>query len=66
LRNGYVKALREAMGEAKFDAFLKTYFRQNRYEIATPARLLEAAESAADRATVRSIYARWIETAATP
>jgi aminopeptidase N len=62
----FFKALREAMGDAKFDAFLKTYFNQNRYGIATPERLLAAAESVADKATVRSIYSKWIESATTP
>jgi aminopeptidase N len=62
----FFKALREAIGEAKFDAFLKTYFRQNRYGIATPERLVEAAESVADRATVRSLFDKWIESATTP
>ena len=62
----FFKALREAMGDARFDVFLKTYFSQNRYGIATTDRLLAAAESVADKATVRSIYARWIETASTP
>jgi aminopeptidase N len=62
----FFKALREAIGDAKFEAFLKVYFGQNRYGIATPERLLAAAESVADKATVRSLYAQWIESATTP
>jgi hypothetical protein len=62
----FFKALREAIGDVKFDAFLKTYFRQNRYGIATPERMLDAAESVADRATVRSLFDQWIESATTP
>jgi len=62
----FFKALREAIGDARFSAFLKTYFNQNRYGIATSQRLLAAAESVADPATVRSLYARWIESATTP
>jgi aminopeptidase N len=62
----FFKALRDAIGDVKFNAFLKTYFSQNRYGIATPQRLLAAAESVADRATVRSLYSKWIESATTP
>jgi len=62
----FFKALREAIGDAKFEAFLKVYLGQNRYGIATPERLLAAAESVADKATVRSLYAQWIESATTP
>ncbi len=62
----FFKALREAIGDAKFDAFLKTYFRQNRYGIATSERLLAAAESVADRATVRSLFDKWIESTTRP
>ncbi len=62
----FFKALRDAVGDSKFDAFLKTYFRDNRYGIATPQRLLEAAESVADKATVRSLFDQWIESASTP
>jgi aminopeptidase N len=62
----FFKALREAIGDAKFDAFLKAYFRQNRYSIATSERMLAAAESVADRATVRSLFDQWIESATIP
>jgi aminopeptidase N len=62
----FFKTLREAIGDTKFDAFLKTYFRQNRYGIATSERLVEAAESVADRAIVRSLFDKWIESATTP
>ena len=62
----FFKALREAIGDARFDAFLKGYFRQNRYGIATSERMLAAAESVADRATVRSLFDRWIESATKP
>ena len=62
----FFKALREAIGDAKFDAFLKAYLRQNRYGVATPERMLAAAESVADRATVRSLFDKWIESTTTP
>ena len=62
----FFKALREAIGDEKFAAFLKTYFRQNRYGIATSERMLAAAESVADRATVQSLFGKWIESATTP
>jgi aminopeptidase N len=62
----FFHALRQAIGDDKFDAFLKAYFRQNRYDIATAERMLVAAESVADRATVRSLFGRWIQSAATP
>jgi hypothetical protein len=62
----FFKALREAIGDDKFDAFLKTYFRQNRYGIATPERMMAAAESVANRAVVRSLFDQWIESATTP
>jgi hypothetical protein len=62
----FFKALREAIGDDRFNAFLKMYFNQNRYGIATPERLLAAAESVADKATVRSVYAKWIESVTTP
>ena len=62
----FFKALRDAIGDDKFNAFLKAYFRQNRYGIATPERMLAAAESVADRATVRSLFDKWIESATTP
>lgn len=62
----FFKALREAIGDAKFDAFLKAYFRQNRYGVATSERMLAAAESVADRATVRSLFDKWIESTTKP
>jgi hypothetical protein len=62
----FFKALREAIGDDKFDAFLKAYFRQNRYGIATPERMMAAAESVANRAVVRSLFDQWIESARTP
>ncbi len=62
----FFRALREAIGDDKFDAFLKTYFRQNRYGIATSERMMAAAESVANRAVVRSLFDRWIESATTP
>jgi len=62
----FFKALREAIGDDKFDAFLKTYFRQNRYGIATPEQMMAAAESVANRAVVRSLFDQWIESATTP
>jgi aminopeptidase N len=62
----FFKALREAIGDDKFDAFLKAYFRQNRYGIATPERMMAAAESVANRAVVRSLFDQWIESATTP
>lgn len=62
----FFHALRQAIGDDKFDAFLKAYFRQNRYEVASAERMLVAAESVADRATVRSLFGRWIQSAATP
>jgi hypothetical protein len=62
----FFKALRDAIGDAKFNAFLKTYYNQNRYGIATSERMLAAAESVADKATVRSLFDKWIESATTP
>jgi len=62
----FFKALRQAIGDQRFDTFLKTYFYQNRYGIANSERMLIAAESVADRAVVRSLYDRWIESATTP
>jgi aminopeptidase N len=62
----FFKALREAIGDDRFDAFLKAYFRQNRYGIATPERMLAAAESVADRAAVRSLFDQWIQSATKP
>jgi len=62
----FFQALREAIGDAKFNAFLKAYFSQNRYGIATPERMVTAAESVADKATVRSLFDKWIESATTP
>ena len=62
----FFKALREAIGDDRFNAFLKAYYRQNRYGIATPERMLAAAESVADRATVRSLFDQWIQSATTP
>lgn len=62
----FFKALRDAIGDDKFNAFLKTYFRQNRYGIATPERMLAAAESVADKSTVRSLFDKWIESATKP
>jgi len=62
----FFQALRQAMGDEKFNAFLKAYLRQNRYGIATSERMLIAAESVADRATVRSLFDKWIQSATTP
>jgi aminopeptidase N len=62
----FFQALRQAIGDEKFNAFLKAYFRQNRYGIATSERMLIAAESVADRATVRSLFNQWIQSATTP
>jgi aminopeptidase N len=62
----FFQALRQAVGDEKFNAFLKAYFRQNRYGIATSERMLNAAESVADRAIVRSLFDRWIQSATTP
>ena len=62
----FFQALRQAIGDEKFNAFLKAYFRQNRYGIATSERMLLAAESVADRATVRSLFNQWIQSATTP
>ena len=62
----FFRALREAIGDDKFDAFLKAYFRRNRYGIATPERMMAAAESVANRAVVRSLFDQWIESATTP
>lgn len=62
----FFEALRQAIGDDKFDAFLKAYFRQNRYDVATSERMLVAAESVADRAIVRSLFGQWIQSAATP
>jgi hypothetical protein len=62
----FFQALRQTVGDEKFNAFLKAYFRQNRYGIATSERMLNAAESVADRAIVRSLFDRWIQSATTP
>jgi hypothetical protein len=62
----FFKALREAIGDDKFNSFLQTYFRQNRYGIATSEKMMAAAESVASRSIVRSLFDQWIESATTP
>ena len=62
----FFRALREAIGDDKFDTFLKTYFHQNRYGIATSEQMMAAAESVATRSVVRSLFDQWIESATTP
>lgn len=58
----FFDALYQKMGDAKFNAFLKTYFAAHRYGIAHPADLLAAAATQLDRATVDNLYREWITT----
>ena len=49
------------MGDEAFFAILQTYYARNRYQIATPASLLEAIESVTGDPQ-RALLERWIGT----
>ncbi len=60
----FFDALRKAMGDRTFHAFLRAYFEAYRYRIATPEGLLATAEEACG-CDVRSMYEEWILRAST-
>lgn len=57
----FFHALQQEMGEERFEAFLRAYYRQNLYGNATPEQLLEAAGAVLDRASVQRLYGEWIK-----
>ena len=58
----FFDALYQAMGDAKFNAFLQTYFEAHRYGIATAQDLLDAAATQIDRKTIDQLLKTWITT----
>lgn len=58
----FFNALYEAMGDEKFNAFMKTYFDQHRYGIAYVDDLLKAAETQLERKTIDELMTKWITT----
>jgi len=57
----FFDALYQAMGDEKFNAFLKAYFESRRYDIATAQHLLDAAETQLARATIDQLLHKWIK-----
>jgi hypothetical protein len=45
----------------RFDAFLQTYYRQNKYAVATAPDLLAAAATVLDKSMVQCLYDEWIK-----
>jgi aminopeptidase N len=58
----FFDALYQAMGDAKFNAFLQVYFEAHRYGIATAQDLLDAAATQIDRKTIDQLLKTWITT----
>lgn len=58
----FFDGLYEALGDAKFDAFMQAYFNAHRYGVAYVDDLLKAAETQLDRATIDRLLAQWITT----
>ncbi len=56
----FFDALRQAAGDEGFLTILRTYFRQNRYGIATPEALLAAARQVLGEEEVQALYEAWI------
>lgn len=50
-----------ATADDKLYAFLRTYYRQNLYGVATSERLLDAAYTVLDRSVVQCLYDEWIK-----
>ena len=57
----FFDALYQAMGDERFNAFLKAYFDSRRYGIATAQNLLDAAATQLDRATIDELLHQWIK-----
>ncbi len=55
----FFDALRQEMGDEAFGALLQSYFKQHRYQIATPESLVRLAESLSGP-SVRSLYEQWV------
>ncbi len=55
----YFHELREAVGDEAFFEILQTYYRNHRYEIATPEMLLDTIEAVTGD-SYREIYTKWI------
>jgi aminopeptidase N len=60
-RDAIVLHWKQAMGDDKFDTFLRTYYRQNLYSVAAPEQLLNAAYTVLDKPTVPRLYDEWIK-----
>jgi aminopeptidase N len=58
----FFDALYQKIGDAKFNAFLMTYFEAHRYGVAHTADLLGAAATQLDRATIDELLKKWITT----
>jgi len=55
----FFHALREQLGDATFDDFLRTYFQEHRYGIATAESLMAVAEAVSGR-ELDDLYRQWI------
>jgi hypothetical protein len=55
----FFHALRELLGDSVFDSFLRTYFQEHRYRIATAESLLSVAEGVSGR-DLAELYRHWI------
>ena len=58
----FFDALYQAMGDEKFNAFLRTYFEAHRYGMATAQDLLDAAATQLERSKIDALLKKWITT----
>jgi aminopeptidase N len=58
----FFDALHEAIGDEKYNVFMRTYFERYRYGIATAQDLLDAAATQVDRARLDTLIQKWITT----